>query len=171
VKKHDNVDRVDSGTPFLQDMRASLKGFGFRFEPYNQNTGNSCTVSLVADARAKPSARLALEDGAVVVLLEGNVRGGWSDGTRDAHANVVWGSNNSTDSWAWNNSAVGPFRQKMVGLAAGDKVPVVFKDEQDRLMAKGEMNVSIKREGTGSGMGGYQDTRYVELDMSTLQFA
>lgn len=171
VKKHDNIDRVDSGTPFLQDMRASLEGFGFRFEPFNQNTGNGCTVSLVADARAKPTARLALEDGAVVVRLEGNVRGGWPEGTSDAHANVIWGANNSTDSWAWNNSAVGPFRQKMVGLAAGEKVPVVFKDEQGRLMAKGEMNVSIQREGTGSGMGGYQDTRYVELDMSTLQFA
>ncbi|MCK6546512.1 hypothetical protein L6R52_11730 [Myxococcota bacterium] len=171
VKKHDNADRVDSGTPYLQDMRAKLKSFGFRFEPYNPNTGNSCSIGLVADTRAKSMARLALENGTVVVTLTGDVRGGWHEGTKEGHANVVWGSNNSADNWAWNNPHVNAYRQLMVGKKAGEQVPVIFKDEAGKQIAEGMMNVRVAREGTGSGAGGYQDTRYVDLDMATVRFA
>lgn len=165
-----NVDTLESGEPRFHRLRPTILDFGLRFEPYNPNTGNGASMSVRSDGRAPPQAhvRWDAEKTEVEVVVSQTVPGGWPEPDKDHCPHVGFGTYGGTN-WGFNNPQVNPLRHAVVGRAAGERVPVRFVHEDGSVFARGELAVETKEEGTGSGAGGMQQTRYAKLDLASLQ--
>lgn len=164
-----NVDRVDSGEPFYHPLEASVLGLDLRFEPYNPNTGNGASMKVASDGRAAPRSmvRWDQEHGEVVVALAPAVAGGWPEEPREHQVNVGFAVVGGTH-MGFQNPGVGPVRNAMLARAQGDRVAVRFERPGGETFLRGELVVEVKTEGTGSGVGGTQQTRYAKLDPASL---
>lgn len=172
VAAHDNVDRVESGTPYEQDNRLQIKDFTLRFEPFNRNTGNSQSISLAADGRAPYAVGWSDWDkdaGILTVQVDTEVKGGWPQEDKDLRANLGWGKGGSTTSRGFQNNGVNGLRNAFVGLEKDTKIPVRFQDGDGNVFAKGTLDTSVDTRPTGSGMGGTQQVRTLRLMPESLE--
>ena len=162
----DNVDRVESGTPYRQDSRLKVENLTLRFEPYNPNTGNLARLAVSADSRA-PNARGWMswdkDAGVLTVQVDAEVRGGWPQADKQVQVGLGWGEAGQASSMGFNNRGVNPIRHALVGLAADTKVAVRFQDGEGKVFAKATLNTAVTTASTGSGAGGTQQVRTLTM--------
>ncbi|MFO0725677.1 MAG: hypothetical protein U1E65_17970 [Myxococcota bacterium] len=135
----DQTDRVESGTPLLEDAHFQIKSFKLGFRPRDWNTGNGAQISVDSDQRATPQAAVREENGALVVTLHSELRGGWSEPNKDFNLGVGFGSFGGS-SWSNNNpQGVNPVRQLLISKPDGAEVPVRFVTAEGKPIAEGKV--------------------------------
>jgi hypothetical protein len=168
----DNVDRVESGTPYRQDSRLKVEGLRLYFEPFNPNTGNSVQLTASADSRAQHVTGWMAWDkaaGVLTVQVDADVRGGWPQEDKQARTHIGWGKAGEASSQGFYNQGVNPIRHAFVGLPDGAQVPVRFQDGEGRVFGEATLKTKVSTAGTGSGLGGTQQVRTLTLDPQSFR--
>lgn len=151
VKGIDQTDRVESGTPLLEDAHFDIQGFSMGFRPRDWNTGNGASIQLGADQRVTPQAAVRVDGNGLVVTLHSELRGGWSEPNKDFHLGVDFGTFGG-GSWSTKNPGVAPVQQLMISKPEGTEVPVRFVTAEGKPIAEGKVVAkwSTYTEGGGS---------------------